>query len=42
MQPQEELKANINIINVDNLFVDERKEEKYKVKLAYDDYCAVT
>ena len=37
----EEMKANINVINVDNMFFDEW-EEKYKVKLSYDDYCALT
>lgn len=38
----EEMRANINVINVDNIFFDERGGEKYKVKLNYDEYCALT
>lgn len=29
------------MINVDNIFFDERNN-KYKTKLSYDDYCALT
>ena len=33
----EDTRANINVINVDNIFCDERGD-KYKTKLSYDDY----
>jgi hypothetical protein len=41
-QQTEEMRANINLINVDNIFFDERSNEKYKVKLSYEEYCALT
>ena len=34
---KEDLLANINVINIDNLFNDDR-ERKYATKLSYDDY----
>ena len=40
-QQTEDQRANINIINVDNIFYDERTD-KYKTKLSYDDYCSLT
>ena len=41
IQNTEDTRANINVINVDNIFWDERND-KYKTKLSYDDYCALT
>lgn len=37
VQNTEDTRANINVINVDNIFCDERND-KYKTKLSYDDY----
>lgn len=37
VQNTEDTRANINVINVDNIFCDER-QDKYKTKLSYDDY----
>ena len=41
IQNTEDTRANINVVNVDNIFWDERND-KYKTKLSYDDYCALT
>ena len=35
------MRANINVINVDNIFYDER-DDKYQNKLSYDEYCSLT
>ncbi len=37
VQNTDDTRANINVINVDNIFCDER-QDKYKTKLSYDDY----
>lgn len=37
VQNTEDTRANINVINVDNIFCDERGD-KYRTKLSYDDY----